>query len=241
MSKWFDGNKKIWKWLAILSIGVNLFCFIVLLTKITNKIEEKISVSTNGGGYNYHANPYYDAYLSTFLLNDKKSNIVFLGDSITLGGKWEEFFPDKSILNRGIGSDVSEGILERFYEVERHAPNKIFLMVGCNDIAMDIPMDKTVENVEQILIKASRDLPKCTIYLQSILPSHLDNGKIRELNSAYKKLSEQYDNCIYINLYPLFLDEDGNPNDKYFAFDQVHLTGEGYFIWINEIKDLISA
>jgi hypothetical protein len=33
--------------------------------------------------------------------------VVFLGDSITAGGAWHEWFPDVPVVNRGIDGDTS--------------------------------------------------------------------------------------------------------------------------------------
>lgn len=192
-----------------------------------------------GGGvsqYDYRSNAYYDAYLSTFRLNDRQADIVFLGDSITLGGRWDEFFQSKNVLNRGIGSDVSEGCLNRLDEIEKHAPKMIFLMIGCNDLARHILQDEIVGNVEQILTETAEKLPECTIYLQSVLPFDEDLQRTQELNSSYQKLADRYEQCIYVDLYPLFLDENGQQNRNLFSTDRVHLNGEGYRIWINAIS-----
>ena len=231
-------TNKGWRVIVILSLCANLCIAAVFLYKFGIGIIHKIDNQTNGGG-DYHSNVYYDAYLSTFLLNDKQADIVFLGDSITLGGMWSEFFPDKNILNRGIASDTSAGVFHRLYEVESHIPEKIFLMIGCNDIARDIPLDEIIDNVEQIIIKMGQELPECVLFIQSILPSPLDKQTVESLNAAYKKMAEQYENCVYIDLYPLFLNEDGNQNTFLFSSDYVHLNGEGYKKWIEIISGFV--
>jgi hypothetical protein len=44
--------------------------------------------------------------------------IVFIGNSITEGGKnWSEKFNIPNIRNRGIGGDVTDGVLERLGEI----------------------------------------------------------------------------------------------------------------------------
>lgn len=44
--------------------------------------------------------------------------IVFIGNSITEGGKnWSEKFSIPNIRNRGIGGDVTDGVLERLGEI----------------------------------------------------------------------------------------------------------------------------
>ncbi len=53
-------------------------------------------------------------------MNTKETDIIFLGDSITLQGDFGEFFSDKRVPNRGIGNDTSEGVLNRLDEVVSH-------------------------------------------------------------------------------------------------------------------------
>ena len=46
------------------------------------------------------------------------NEIVFIGNSITEGGKnWSEKFNIPNIRNRGIGGDVTDGVLERLDEI----------------------------------------------------------------------------------------------------------------------------
>ena len=56
-----------------------------------------------------------------------KGDIVFVGDSITDGGCWEELFPGVPLKNRGINADDTPGVLKRLDEIlnpqtARHLP-----------------------------------------------------------------------------------------------------------------------
>jgi hypothetical protein len=46
-------------------------------------------------------------------LTERKGGIVFLGDSITEGGHWSEIFGNGAVLNRGIGGDTTQDVLDR--------------------------------------------------------------------------------------------------------------------------------
>mgnify|MGYP001556411152 FL=1 len=65
--------------------------------------------------------------------------IIFLGNSITEMGKWKDLLNDSTVLNRGIGGDVTFGVLSRLDDVIRRKPSKVFLLIGINDIGKDIP------------------------------------------------------------------------------------------------------
>lgn len=87
--------------------------------------------------------------------------------------------------------------------------------------------------------EADCKLPECEFYLQSLLPSNLDKDKVFSLNYAYRNLSEKYDNCTYVDLHSLFLNSNGDVRKECFGMDAVHLNGEGYTVWINEISELV--
>ncbi len=59
-------------------------------------------------------------------LPDGKNEIVFLGNSITENGDWNELFKNKRIVNRGIGGDVCFGLLNRLDEVISSKPKQHF-------------------------------------------------------------------------------------------------------------------
>src|SRR3954470_24562286 len=43
--------------------------------------------------------------------------IIFLGNSITQGGDWKKLLNDSTIINRGIGGDITFGVLKRLDDV----------------------------------------------------------------------------------------------------------------------------
>ena len=61
---------------------------------------------------------YYHQRVTLFkLLLKTKNDIVFIGNSITDGGEWNELFTDPAIKNRGISGDISAGVVARIGEV----------------------------------------------------------------------------------------------------------------------------
>ena len=63
-----------------------------------------------------------------------RRNIVMLGNSLTERGFWSEYFPDKRVLNRGIGGDRIVGMLARLDPIVGGQPRAIFIMAGVNDL-----------------------------------------------------------------------------------------------------------
>lgn len=194
---------------------------------------------TYGGGYNYSLNSQYNAYLSTFRLNERDADVVFVGDSITARGRFSELFPDVNVLNRGIGSDVSEGVLNRIDEVILHKPKIIVLMIGINDLGYKIDENAVVGNVRKTLEQIHVELPDCNVYLMSVLPVEtLALAKVKSLNVAYRQIAAEYDFCTYIDLYSSFM-ENEKIRAGLLCSDGVHLNGAGYALWADSLREKI--
>ena len=75
----------------------------------------------------------YERWTSQFEhLEIQAGDVVFLGDSITEGGAWDELFPGVPVRNRGIGGDTTSGVLDRLDQITRGRPAKVFLKIGTN-------------------------------------------------------------------------------------------------------------
>ncbi len=183
---------------------------------------------------------YYDQKLSQFQkMPDKKNLLVWLGDSITDNGEWNELFPDQHTMNRGISSDNTFGVLNRIAEITRRRPRKIFIMIGINDIARGIPDPVILRNYRRIIDSIQMQTPSTRIFVQSILPTNneftLFSGyqnkmdHIRYVNQHLQMICAEK-KLVYINLFDAFINEEGKL-DKRFTNDGVHLTGEGYLHW----------
>ena len=171
--------------------------------------------------------------------------VIFLGNSITEGGNWHELIGNPDIINRGIGGDVTYGILHRLDEIIVRKPSKIFLLIGINDISKDFPDEVIADNCRKIVEVLRDQTPATKVYVQSILP----------LNPQYPKFPQHYDkadhvirvnkllkdlcvkqNIAFINLFPLFLDNQQRLDARY-TYDGLHLNREGYKVWANFLKD----
>ena len=65
-----------------------------------------------------------------------QGKIIFAGDSVIGGWKLQKDFAGKPVANRGIGGDVTRGLLFRFQEdiLDLH-PKAIVLHIGSNDLS----------------------------------------------------------------------------------------------------------
>lgn len=170
----------------------------------------------------------------------KEPAIIFIGDSLV------EYYPlnellqsPKTILNRGIRGYKTDQLLE---QLDAHlfgqALDKIFLLIGTNDLGKEVPQDQVLANIEGIIQAVARDYPLAQLQLLSVLPVnekekyqgtvHIrTNEKIQALNRAYQDLAGIYMNVRFIDLYDVFLDENGQLRED-FTTDGLHLTIAGY-------------
>lgn len=190
--------------------------------------------------YHYEDNASYVQRKTQFeMLPSRETDIVFLGDSITARFEWQEYYSDLAVSNRGIDSDVCEGALNRLDTVINQNPDKVFIMLGINDIRQQIPQDVTIGYYEQIIKTLKQALPDCEIYIQSVLPVHhstgIDNSRVQELNKKIKELADA-NSLTYIDLYSKLVVGD---NDFTYTRDGVHPTGEGYQIWLEQINGYV--
>src|SRR5690606_25988138 len=67
-------------------------------------------------------------------------DLVFLGNSIVFWADWNELTGIPTIKNRGIPGDITFGVLERLADITAGKPAKIFILIGINDLARNIPV-----------------------------------------------------------------------------------------------------
>ncbi len=168
-------------------------------------------------------------------LPKSETDIVFVGDSLTDFCEWQEFFRTVSISNRGLAGDTSRGVLNRIDSILESRPQKIFIMIGINDLLQGENVDKIANNY-QLILQALRDkAPQTQVFIQSTLPLNKDfadpaiNNEVIELNAKLKKLSQKF-SLPYIELFPSFLGEN-NQLDSRYTTDGLHLNGQGYLLW----------
>ena len=98
------------------------------------------------------------------------SKTAFVGDSLTEGGRWQEWFPEFEAINLGVGGDTTEGLIERLDEVAAADPDTVVLLIGTNDVANRRAVEQVVRNIETILVNLRAALPDARILLQSVMP-----------------------------------------------------------------------
>ncbi len=192
---------------------------------------------------------------SFFELNKsaRPGGIVFLGDSITDFYRINEFFHDSYIINRGIGGDTTDGVLNRMPEsVYALSPSKVFLLIGTNDIGEKKSQEYIVSNIGKIIQKIQENCPDARIYLQSIYPiskakdkrikrvivKKRTNNKILSINAELEKRAKEK-GIVYIDVYSHLIDEVGNLKLEY-TVEGLHLNAKGYKVVSDVLRPFVN-
>lgn len=208
--------------------------------RIINRLERRNAASIINQGY-------YQMKLNTFKAMTKYNNsIVFLGDSLTDYANFDEILHDSRIRNRGIAGDTTLGVLNRLDEVTDMKPAKLFILIGTNDISCGRSADEIIQSIRQIISRVQTESPDTKIYLQSLFP--VNNIKFRTgrpvetiqaVNAELKILADDL-KCVFIDTYPLLLNESENALDVKYTPDGLHFNGAGIVKWAEFLKSYVN-
>ena len=190
---------------------------------------------------------YYYKRISEFNEQPQISSkdIVMLGNSLTEGGgDWEKRLGVKNVINRGIVGDEILGVYDRLESVVEGCPQRIYLLIGINDISHNATKDSMVRNIQMVIEKIREKSPATELFLQSILPINEKIGKysrlkgktamIPQINEDLRKLAER-EGIHYVDLFSLFKEKNSNSMRMNLTSDGLHLTEEGYKVWCKAI------
>ena len=199
-------------------------------------IKKQMQPAPSGKG----TSDYYFTKKSIFDQSDAKNvSKIFIGDSITDYGEFQEYFPNEVVLNRGIRNDVSKGVLNRIQEVVNRNPKEAYLMIGVNDIRYSKGSKNFEKHITAIVKSFKGENSK--LFIQSILPvnnelfgNEVSNKKVKQFNEVLQRIAEE-NGIEYIDLHSSFVDKNGQLDEK-FTIDGIHLNGEGYKIWVDALS-----
>lgn len=173
-------------------------------------------------------------------ISPREPEIIFIGDSII------EYYPihellqtQKYLVNRGIRGYKTDLLRDN---LDAHlfgtAVDKVFLMIGTNDIGKEVPQEETLQNMEEILQTLQQDYPLTQVKLLSVLPVNegenykgtvyvRTNKKIQSLNQGYAQLSQSYLNVDFLDVFDALTNKEGQLREDY-TTDGLHLSTAGY-------------
>ena len=199
----------------------------------------------------YEKRTKYDAHQQSLcdgfsFINEKikaEGCTVLAGDSIVEHWSPEffysfEFTNSTRVINRGIGGDTSDRLLERLASnVTGLSPKNVAILIGTNDFGLGAPVEFAYCNIERILNQLRSTLPNVNIVLISVLPVNSklqlisvvgkrENELIDELNVKLEKLAQSL-GVAYYDANSLLKDKKGRL-DKAYTYDGLHPNAQGY-------------
>ncbi len=173
--------------------------------------------------------------------------VVFFGDSITQGWgtDFRKSFDGMKLANRGIGGDTTRGMLLRLQEdVLSLRPKAIVLLMGTNDIEVEVPADAIGRNFRKIVAALKAHDPKMPVIVCRIFPSSATKKRpketilaVNELFAAAVKGDPQF---TVLDTYSLFADAEGDALPALFP-DLLHLNAAGYAKWASALRPLFAT
>lgn len=163
--------------------------------------------------------------------------VLFLGDSITEQGVWDEWFPELAVINRGTGGDSIAGVRGRL-DGAIVSPVAISLLIGTNDLG-GLGKSRDVEEIARQFRELVDDIraraPETTLLINSVMPRTKSMAEtIKGLNHRYAGIAVET-GATYVDLWPALADSRGALKAEC-TRDHTHLTGAGYEAWVETLR-----
>lgn len=186
-----------------------------------------------------------------------EGDVIFIGDSITQawdGNKktWDEAFGKFKPVNLGISGDQTGHVLWRLTEgkeIEPLKPKLAVIMIGTNNTGAHTA-EQIAGGIKAIIAELQKQKPDTKILLLGVFPraggvekgadapKDKLNPKIKAINDIIAKYADDK-KVFYKDIGAKFLTADGTLERKVMP-DLLHLSGDGYKIWAEAIKDDIA-
>ena len=161
--------------------------------------------------------------------------VVFYGSSSARLWDLKGAFPTLQTVNRGFGgSDMAAA--DYFYErvVLQHKPRVVVLYEGDNDLAGGRTACQILSDFESLVTRHRVALPEAKLICLTIKYSP-SRAKLRldqeAANALLKARCSRDPQLKFVDLASTLLDEQGQPQPKYFQPDMLHLNPDGYAVW----------
>ncbi|WEO78547.1 GDSL-type esterase/lipase family protein [Cryobacterium sp. SO2] len=161
--------------------------------------------------------------------------VVFVGDGLSAGARWDERFPEFEVHNLGVSGDTTDEVIARLDSVAETDPDAVVLQVGTNDVGWQRSDEYIVRNIETILWTLHKKLPVTRLLVQSVPPREQEFVPlIRTINCHVRQFAPTV-KAHYLDLWPALADSEGKLSAEW-STDSLHLTEAGYVVWLSELR-----
>lgn len=133
------------------------------------------------------------------------------------------------------GSTASDWIDYAATMVEPFSPEAIIIYAGSNDISGGKTGQSTAEELDKLFALLQELAPDAQLYYLSVMPypGLADMwGEIETCNALVQQMAETNETLTYIQCTDVLLTENGEARFDLFRSDEIHLTKEGYEVWV---------
>lgn len=166
-------------------------------------------------------------------------SVVFVGDGLSAGARWEDRLPDFDVHNLGVSGDTTDEVIGRLDAVIESDPAAVVLQVGTNDVGWNRSDEYIVRNIETILWTLRKQLPGSRVLVQSVPPRELEYVPlIKSVNRHLRQFAPTV-KARYLDLWPALAAPDGTLSAEW-STDRLHLTDAGYVVWLGELLPVLT-
>lgn len=184
----------------------------------------------------------FEAEIRAFETMDQQSPppqnaIVFTGSSsIRLWENLSTYFPGKPILQRGFGgSELSQVLLYADRIITPYHPKQVVIYAGENDIATGKQTGRqTFDRLVALFTHVRQALPEATFTFISIKSSPSRRQYFAENDTANQLIKDYLAtkaNTQFVDIRPVMLGKNGQPEPTLFKPDSLHMLPAGYERW----------
>ena len=183
-------------------------------------------------------------------LEHADAEIAFFGDSRVIGADWYSAYPDKKVINLGVGGDRISNLLLRMNQIkvlaEKGNLNYCFLAIGGNDCLSSKFNTDTFRSEYDTLLTKLQELG-ITVYVNTIAGvtsegtslSEKDakkaNSKMAQGNEIIRDLAQSHGMTL-IDMALLMNNPDGTLKAAYASPDGVHFSADGNAFWYDTLR-----
>ena len=183
-------------------------------------------------------------------LEHADAEIAFFGDSRVIGADWYSAYPDKKVINLGVGGDRISNLLLRMNQIkvlaEKGNLKYCFLAIGGNDCLSSKFNTDTFRSEYDTLLTKLQDLG-ITVYVNTIAgvtsegtslsenDAKKANSKMAQGNEIIRDLAQLHGMTL-IDMAELMNNPDGTLKAAYASPDGVHFSAEGNAFWYDTLR-----
>jgi lysophospholipase L1-like esterase len=194
---------------------------------------------------------YWNSAIAAFEAADRanpppQGALLFIGSSSI--EHWKSVaadFPEVKVINRGFGgSELGDSTWFADRIVAPYHPRAIVLYAGDNDIYYSHTPQQVRDDFVAFVRKVRSFEPGVPVAFVAIKPSVARQSllpQIRQANALVREYAAMQKGVTYIDVFTPMLGRDGQPQQKWFGPDGLHMNRSGYELWIGLLKPWVDA